>query len=123
MKEENRKYPTTVKWTYEELIHVQVRAKSLGVSRVEYLRLRALEPIEEFHTAREQKDNAQRELIESHAFLKELNRQGINLNQITRAINSGKLEGSSIERCLQCLEDIKSINQGILKSLSNLGAS
>jgi hypothetical protein len=118
MKEDNRNYPTTVKWTHEELIQIQIRSNALGMSRVEYLRERGLEPIEEFQEAREQKARVQSEVATYIAILRELNRQGINLNQMTKAINSGKLEGRSIERCLQSIDEIKSINQQILESLA-----
>ena len=123
MKEDNRNYPTTVKWTQEELIQIQIRASALGMTRVEYLRERGLEPIEEFQRAREQKDAAQKELIHSHAFLKEFNRQGINLNQLTKAVHSRELDSKSIERFLEGIHEIRSINQQILNSIAHLGAS
>ena len=122
MKEENRNYPTTVKWTQEELIQIQIRASALGITRVEYLRERGLEPIEEFQKAKEQKARVQSEVATYIAILRELNRQGINLNQITKAINSGKLKGKSIERCLQNIDEIRNINQQILESIVDPGA-
>ena len=123
MKEENRNYPTTVKWTQEELIQIQIRASALGMTRVEYLRERGLEPIEEFQKAREQKARVQSEVATYISILRELNRQGINLNQITKAINSGKLEGKSVKQCLQNIDKIRSINQQILESIDNPGAN
>ena len=122
MSEGNRNYPTTVKWTQEELIQIQIRASALGITRVEYLRERGLEPIEEFQKAKEQKARVQSEVATYIAILRELNRQGINLNQITKAINSGKLEGKSIERCLQNIDEIRNINQKILESIPDPGA-
>ncbi len=122
MSEGNRNYPTTVKWTQEELIQIQIRASALGMTRVEYLRERGLEPIEEFQKAKEQKARVQSEVATYIAILRELNRQGINLNQIAKAINSGKLEGKSIEQCLQSIDKIRSINQQILESIADPGA-
>jgi F420-0:gamma-glutamyl ligase-like protein len=93
------------------------------MSRVEYVRERGLEPIEEFQKAREQKARVQSDVATYIAILREVNRQGINLNQITKAINSGKLEGRSIEHCLEDIKEIKNINQQILESLAKpLGA-
>jgi Bacterial mobilisation protein (MobC) len=121
MKEDNRNYPTTIKWTQEELIQIQIRSNALGMTRVEYLRERGLEPIEEFQKTREQKSRVQSEVATYIAILRELNRQGINLNQITKAINSGKLEGKSVEQCLQSIDKIRSINQRILESIADPG--
>lgn len=127
VKENHRTYPTTVKWTHDEIIQIQLRANALGVSRAEYLRLKGLEPIDKLKKTRK-KDSKQKALTQSEiaayvAINREFNRQGINLNQITKAINSANLEGKSIQHCLDDINEISSINRQILESVRHLKAS
>jgi hypothetical protein len=122
-KEHNRKYPTTVKWTGEELIQLQLRASALGVTRAEYLRLKGLQPIGTIKQMQKLEKTRQAAIAVCSAILKEFNRQGVNLNQATRAINSGNLQGKSIDRCLQDISEIKKINQQILDSIAALRAT
>lgn len=120
MKENNRNYPTTVKWTREEMIQLQLRASALGVTRAEYLRLKGLEPIGKLKKAQERK-SVDREAIAVYASIRnELNRQGNNLNQIARAANLARLEGKSMDGYLRSIDEIKDINREILNSIANL---
>ena len=122
-KEHNRNYPTTVKWTYEEMIQIQLRANALGITRAEYLRLKGLQPIGTIKQMQKLEKTRQAAIAVCSAILKEFNRQGVNLNQATRAINSGNLQGKSIDRCLQDISEIKKINQQILDSIAALRAT
>lgn len=103
------------------------RAKTVGMPMTQYIRWRAMQPIgklkQTLKRAGEQKALAQSEIALYVAINKELNSQGINLNQITKAINSGNLEGKSIDHCLEDIKDIKRINQQILNSIAHLRAS
>ena len=123
----HRIYPTTVKWTHDEIIQIQLRANALGVSRAEYLRLQGLKPIDELKETRK-KDSKRKALTQAEiaAYLtisKELNRQDINLNQITTAINLARIEGNPVQRCLDDINEISSINRQILESIRHLKAS
>ena len=120
VKENNRSYPTTVKWSGEELIQLQLRASALGVTRAEYLRLKGLQPIGTIKQMQKLEKTRRAAIAVCAAILKEFNHQGVNLNQITRAINSGKLEGRSIDHCLEDISEIRKINQEILNSIAKL---
>lgn len=122
-KEHNRNYPTTVKWTCEEMIQIQLRANALGVTRAEYLRLKGLQPIGQIKQMQKQEKTRQAAIAVCAAILKEFNHQGVNLNQITTAINSGKLKGKSIDHCLEDISEIRRINQEILNSIADLRAT
>ena len=122
-KEHNRSYPTTVKWTYEEMIQIQLRANALGVTRAEYLRLKGLQPIGSIKQMQKLEKTRQTAIAVCAGILKEFNSQGVNLNQATKAINSGKLEGRSIDHCLEKINEIKKVNQQILDSITDLRAT
>jgi|GEM_PF-3182269 len=120
MKESNRSYPTTVKWTREELIQLQLRASAVGVTRAEYLRLKGLEPIGKLKKTQERK-SVDREAIAVYASIRnELSRQGNNLNQIARAANLARLEGKPMDGYLRSIDEIKDINREIMKSIATL---
>ena len=123
VKKHNRNYPTTVKWTYEEMIQIQLRANALGITRAEYLRLKGLQPIGTIKQMQRLEKTRLSAIAVCSAILKEFNRQGVNLNQATRAINSGNLQGKSIDRCLQDINEIRKINQQILDSIADLKAT
>ena len=114
---------TTIKWTYEEMIQIQLRANALGVTRAEYLRCKGLQPIGTIKQMQKLEKTRHSAIAVCAAILKEFNRQGVNLNQATRAINSGNLQGKSIDRCLQDISEIKKINQQILDSIAALRAT
>jgi len=122
IKEINRDYRTTVRWNHHEAIEVQLRASALGMTRGEYVRAKSLEPIGNLIKVQERK-SIDREAVAAYLQIhNELNRQGINLNQITRAINSAKLEGKSLDGYAEKIDEIRDINQKILKSIAHLGA-
>ena len=122
MKEHNRSYPTTVKWTHEEMVQLQLRANALGITRAEYIRRKGLEPIGKLKKSQE-RQNIDREAIAVLASIRnELNRQGNNLNQIARAANLAKLEGKSMDGYLKSIDEIKDINREILNSIASLRA-
>ena len=123
VKKHNRNYPTTVKWTGEELIELQLRASALGVTRAEYLRLKGLQPIGSIKQMQRLEKTRQTAIAVCAGILKEFNSQGVNLNQATKAINSGKLEGRSIDHCLEIINEIRKVNQQILDSITELRAS
>jgi hypothetical protein len=122
-KQHNRNYPTTIKWTYEEMIQLQLRASALGVTRAEYLRLKGLQPIGTIKQMQKLERSRQAAIVVCAGILKEFNRQGVNLNQATKAINSGKLEGRSIDHCLEKINEIRKVNQQILNSIADLRAT
>ena len=123
VKEHNRNYSTTVKWTGEELIQLQLRANALGITRAEYLRLKGLQPIGSIKQMQRLEKTRQMAIAVCAGILKEFNRQGVTLNQATKAINSGKLEGRSIDHCLKDISEIRKINQQILDSIADLRAT
>ena len=123
VKEHNRNYSTTVKWTGEELIQLQLRANALGITRAEYLRLKGLQPIGSIKQMQRLEKTRQMAIAVCAGILKEFNSQGVNLNQATKAINSGKLEGRSIDNYLEKIKEIGKVNQQILNSIAELRAT
>ena len=123
MREHNRNYPTTIKWTHEEMVQLQLRANALSITRAEYIRRKGLEPIGQLKKAQERK-SINRETIAIYASIRnELNRQGNNLNQITRAANLARLEGKPMDGYLKSIDEIKDINREILNSIASLRAA
>ena len=93
----------------------------------QYLRWRGMQPIgrinQTIKKAGEKKALIQSEISAYIDISRELNRQGININQLTAAINSDKLEGKSINHHLDKIDKIRKINKEILESVQHLKAS
>lgn len=102
---------------------LHARAKSVDMPLTQYLRWRGMQPVGQLKKAQERK-SIDREAIAVYAGIRnELNRQGINLNQITKAVNLARLEGRLTDGCLEGIDEIKRINQEILNSIANLRAT
>ena len=123
MKENNHNYPTTVRWTHNEMIQLQLRAGALGMVRSEYIRVKSLEPIDKLKKAQEQ-ENADRLKYETYIQIRgELNHQEASLNQMARAINFAGLESESVKLLLESIATIKKTNEAILQAVAHLGGS
>jgi Bacterial mobilisation protein (MobC) len=104
-----------------ELDTLHVRAKSMDMSLSEYLRWRGLQPIGRLKKTNERKALEHSSFVAYLGFTKELNRQGINLNQLTRTMNAAKLAGQSVEGSVKQLAEIREILREIADSVKHLG--
>ena len=94
-----------------------------------YMLWRSLKPLGQARKKKEQQDISRLDYEAYLSIRKELNRQGINLNQITKAINSDKMHSRSLAEPLEtriahALKDITAIreaNEAILRSIAHLG--
>jgi alanine racemase len=101
-----------------DILHARARAAKMELTQ--YLRWRGLQPIGQIRKTQERK-KLDREAIATYITInKELNRQGINLNQIAKAINSRSLQGKSIDHCLGKIDEIRKINRQILEAIEHL---
>jgi hypothetical protein len=106
-----------------ELDTLHARAKSMDLSVSEYVRWRGLQPIGRLKKPKEIKAMEQSAFVAYIAFAKELNRQGINLNQLTRAVNLARIEGQSVENSINQLSEIHGVLREIADSVRHLGAN
>ena len=108
--------------TNDELDVLHARAESMDVSLSEYLRWRGLKPIGQLKSPRVEKGLAQSKFVAYIGLTKELNRQGINLNQLTRTFNWAKNNGQSVEGSMLELAEIRRSIKEIADSIKHLGA-
>jgi hypothetical protein len=106
-----------------ELDTLHSRARSMDMSLSEYLRWRGLQPVGRLSKPKQTKAMEQSAFVAYIAFAKELNRQGINLNQLTRTINLAKIEGQSVENSINELSEIRGVLKEISDSVRHLGAN
>ena len=107
----------------EELDTLQARAKSLNMSLSAYLRWRGLQPIGRLKSPEARKALDQSTFILYMKLTRELNRQGINLNQIARTLNWARKEGQSIGNAETQLAEVRKNIQDIATSIQHLGAN
>ena len=89
----------------------------------EYLRWRGLKPIGRLKSPKTEKALDQSAFIAYIGLTKELNRQGINLNQLTRNLNWAKNNGQSVEECIRELAEIRNSLKKISESIQHLGVN
>jgi hypothetical protein len=104
-----------------ELDTLQARAKSMDLCLSEYLRWRGLLPIGRLKKPKEKKALEHSSFVAYLRLTKELNRQGINLNQLTRTMNAAKLAGQSVENSIDQLTEIRGMLREIADSIKHLG--
>ena len=97
------------------------RAVAMKMPVSTYMLWRSLKPLGQAKKKKEQQDISRLDYEAYIQIRKELNRQGINLNQITRAINSGKLESRSIAHTQRDITAIREANEAILQTIAHLG--
>jgi hypothetical protein len=114
-------HSVTVKFNDDGIEIVQRRARAIGVSRAEYLRLRGLQPVGRLKKAREVEAIDLQTYQAYMAVSKELKCQGNNLNQIARGINQANLEGRTFNGYLQALSRIHQTIEGIANSIAKIG--
>jgi Bacterial mobilisation protein (MobC) len=107
--------------TNSELDTLHARAKSMDLCLSEYLRWRGLQPIGRLKKPKEKKALEHSSFVAYLGLTKELNRQGINLNQLTRTMNAANLAGQSVEDSIEQLAEIRGILREIADSISHLG--
>lgn len=99
------------------------RAAKMKMPLSTYMLWRSLKPLGQLKKKKEQQDISRLDYEAYLSIRKELNRQGINLNQITRAINSNKMEGRSIAHTQEDIAAIRIANEAILRAITHLGKS
>ena len=108
--------------TNDELDVLHARAESMNVSLSEYLRWRGLKPIGQLKSPKVEKGLAQSKFVAYIGLTRELNKQGINLNQLTRNLNWAKNNGQSVENSIIRLTEIRQSIKEIADSIKHLGA-
>jgi Bacterial mobilisation protein (MobC) len=94
------------------------RAVAVGMPVSTYLLWRGIKPLGQLKKKKEQQDISRLDYEAYLLILKEFNRQGINLNQIAKALNSDKMHSQSIAHALRDIAAIREANEGILQSLA-----
>lgn len=108
--------------TNDELDTLHTRAKSMSMSLSEYVRWRSLQPIGRLKSPQARKALDQSTFGLYINLTKELNRQGINLNQIAKSLNSAEIDGRSMKEASAQLVEIRKSIQVITTSIQHLGA-
>ena len=107
--------------TNDELDVLHARAESMNVSLSEYLRWRGLKPIGQLKSPRVEKGLAESKFVAYIGLTRELNKQGINLNQLTRTLNWAKNNSQSVEGSVVELAKIRQSIKEIADSIKHLG--
>jgi hypothetical protein len=118
-------HSVTVKFSSTELRTIHNRAKSMDLSRAEYLRFRGLKPLGRLKES-QTKDNDRliltRDMYDAClSIYQELKEQGHNLNQIARTTNALQLFGAVAPDCIMTLTEIRNINAEIATKVARLG--
>ena len=99
------------------------RAATIGMPVSTYMLWRSLKPLGQLQNKKEQQDISRLDYQAYIQIRKELNRQGINLNQIARNLNSDKMHSQSRASALQDITAIREANEAILQSIAHLGGN
>ena len=97
------------------------RAVAMKMPVSTYMLWRSLKPLGQARKKKERQDISRLDYEAYLSIRAELNRQGINLNQITKAINSDKMHSQSIAHALKDITAIRETNEAILRSIAHLG--
>ena len=104
--------------------HVDIlnqRAAAMKMPLSTYMLWRSLKPLGQAKKKKEQHDISRLDYEAYIQIRKELNRQGINLNQIARNLNSDKMHSQSIIHALKDITAIREANEAILQTIAHLG--
>jgi hypothetical protein len=102
-----------------DILHQRAATVDMPVSS--YVLWRSLKPLGRAKKEKERQDISR---LDYEAYIqtrKELNRQGINLNQITKTLNSDKMHSQSRASALKDITAIREANEAILQSIVHLG--
>ena len=128
-KEDNiKKNVLRVRASNDHLNTLTQRAATVGMPVSTYMLWRSLKPLGRAKKEKEQQDISRLDYQTYLSIHRELNRQGINLNQIAKAFNSDKMHSQSLAEPLEtriahALKDIAAIraaNEAILLSIAHL---
>jgi hypothetical protein len=112
MGKQRRNNSVTVKYSDEELMVVRRHAALLRTNRTKYIYLRSLEKPDLQIT--EMGDRTYEVLLKFH---REFNAQGVNLNQLARAVNRDHLDGFVKNGYLATLIEIRDTNRQIAAAI------
>jgi Bacterial mobilisation protein (MobC) len=97
------------------------RSATVGMPVSTYMLWRSLKPLGQLKKKKAQQDISRLDYEAYLSIRKEFNRQGINLNQIAKALNSDKMHSQSIAHTLKDITAIREANEAILLSIAHLG--
>ena len=97
------------------------RAVAMKMPVSTYMLWRSLKPLGQAKKKKEQQDISRLDYEAYIQIRKELNRQGINLNQIATALNSDEMHSRSIAHALKDITAIREANEAILQTIAHLG--
>ena len=120
-KDDIKKNVLRVRASHDHVDTLTQRAAAMNMPVSTYMLWRSLKPLGQLKKKKEQQDINRLDYEAYLSIRKELNRQGINLNQIAKAINSDKMHSRSIAHCMQEIAAIREINQAILQTIAHLG--
>lgn len=120
-KEDNiKKNVLRVRASNDHLNTLTQRAATVGMPVSTYMLWRSLKPLGRAKKEKEQQDISRLDYQTYLSIHRELNRQGINLNQIAKAFNSDKMHSQSIAHALKDIAAIRAANEAILLSIAHL---
>jgi len=93
-----------------DLAILHQRSVTMNMPLSTYMMWRSLKPLGQLKKKKDEQDIGRLDYEIYLKIHKELNHQGVNLNQIARVMNSKELTGQSV---VNCMEDIKAIGVAI----------
>jgi hypothetical protein len=123
-KEDNiKKNVLRVRASHDHVDTLTQRAAAMKMPVSTYMLWRSLKPLGQLKKKKEQQDISRLDYQAYLSIRKELNRQGINLNQIATVLNSDKAHSRSIAHALKDIAAIRAANEAILISIAHLGGN
>ena len=128
-KDDIKKNVLRVRASHDHVDTLTQRAAAMRMPVSTYMLWRSLKPLGQAKKKKEQQDISRLDYQAYLSIRKELNRQGINLNQIATALNSDEIHSRSLAEPLEtriahALKDITAIreaNEAILQTIAHLG--
>ena len=120
-KDDIKKNVLRVRASHDHVDTLTQRAAAMRMPVSTYMLWRSLKPLGQAKKKKEQQDISRLDYQAYLSIRKELNRQGINLNQIAKAFNSDKMHSQSIAHALKDITAIREANEAILQSIAHLG--
>ena len=122
-KDDIKKNMLYVRASNDHLDTLTQRAATVEMPVSTYMLWRSLKPLGQLKKKKAQQDISRLDYQAYIQLRRELNRQGINLNQIAKALNSDKMHSQSIAHTQKDITAIREANEAILRSIAHLGGN
>ena len=120
-KDDIKKNMLYVRASNDHLDTLTQRAATVKMPVSTYMLWRSLKPLGQLKKKKEQQDINRLDYQAYLSIRKELNQQGVNLNQIAKALNSDEMHSRSIAHALKDITAIREANEAILQTIAHLG--